>query len=127
MLRRDHGFTLLEVLMALFFVALATAIVARNISNGRAAAQAAWEARQALAVARSRLAEIGASETLREGRSQGREPDGIKWETTITAYGDTQPGSLRAYRVRVKAWPETASRDTALSLQTIKTSLSHAQ
>lgn len=123
---RDDGFTLVEVLVSLVLVSVATAIVASQLASGRAAARASQQAIELLYVARSKIAEIGIARPLQAGSWTGREVAGIAWEISIEPYfEDTRPDQSAAYRIVVTTWPEAGGRGAEVSLQTIRTTLVH--
>ncbi len=125
---RDDGFTLLDVLVSLVVISVAAAIVSSQLSDGRVAARATRQSTDALYAARSVISEIGISKPLQAGRWEGREPDGTSWEIAIDPYfAPPEPERIAAFMVVVTAWSETAGRDAAVSLQTIKTTILHAQ
>lgn len=125
---RDDGFTLLDVLVSLIVISVAAAIVSSQLSDGRVAARATRQSTDALYAARSVISEIGIAKPLQAGRWEGREPDGISWEIAIDPYlAPPEPERIAAFMVVVTAWSETAGRDAAVSLQTIKTTILHAR
>jgi general secretion pathway protein I len=103
--KREAGFSLVEVLLALAiagFIVAATASVFRNGLIGHAAAD---DAATAAALADQKLAEAGVAEALRPGVSTGGFGR-FTWRVTVAPFADKEePPNLRLYRVAAEiAW-----------------------
>ena len=127
MRRRDAGFTLLEVIVAL---ALATASVAslyQIYTRGWRGVRLAGSDSAALEVAKNQLASAGLESPLAAGTTSGLSPEGVSWTSEIRAYvppgdGGSEAALPLAYWVNVKVvWREGPARpQRSLELQTIK-------
>mgnify|MGYP001186308682 CR=1 FL=1 len=125
----DDGFTLVEVLVSLILISVATAIIASHLSSGRAAISASQQSSDLVIVARSKIAELGTARPLHIGKLSGSEANGISWEISMDPYPvDSQPDQVgpAAYLVVATAWRDGGGRQSKVSLQTIKTTLGHA-
>jgi len=116
--RSGSGFTLLEVLIALAFVAIALVAVIRTQGDGiRLADQARFTSR-ALFLARTKLAEIESTRDLTSDLLSGRyeEPlDELGWDADL----DAIPGLTGLYRARVSVFRYGDSPETGLVLEGI--------
>jgi general secretion pathway protein I len=83
----QHGFSLIEVLVAFVILALVATAVFNLFSSSLNNASAAEEWSRAVQVAESRLASAAATRPLRETTDRGAEFDGrVKWETAVAPY-----------------------------------------
>ncbi len=73
-----HGFTLVEVLVALAILTIALSGMMQVFSTG-------MRDTVAVLLARSRLAAIGIEEPLQAGESSGEWDDGYRWTTVVSA------------------------------------------
>ncbi len=88
--RREAGFTLLEVVVALFIAGLALAVLFRAGSTGLYASDNAQKAEEALERAQSHLAAIGRDVGLIAGVSQGNDGGGFRWRLKIRPLASRQ-------------------------------------
>ncbi len=93
-MRREGGFTLLEVLVALVIAGLAVAALVQGSLTGLQSARLAGHYDEALVRARSRLAALGQSGTLAAGTQEGDDGGGFHWRTEVaeTASVPAAPG-----------------------------------
>jgi general secretion pathway protein I len=83
----QHGFSLIEVLVAFVILALVATAVFNLFSSSLNNASAAEEWSRAVQVSESRLASAAATRPLRETTDRGAEFDGrVKWETAVAPY-----------------------------------------
>ena len=80
-----HGFTLVEVLVALAILTIALSGLMQVFSTGMRATVAAEQRTVAVLLARSLLAAIGIEEPLQAGESSGEWDDGYRWTTVVSA------------------------------------------
>ncbi len=80
---QDHGFTLLEVLVAFIIAALAMSELFSVAASDLRAVQAAGRYQEALSRARSHLAAIGLDGALVAGDQQGDDGGGYHWRVRI--------------------------------------------
>jgi general secretion pathway protein I len=123
--RRERGFTLIEVLVALGVLAATIALVSRTFGDGwYAVRQGGLEAR-AVAVARAQMDSVGIETPIEAGTRSGVEGD-VRWQVQVAPY--ETPGQPTA-RPRVPAWwvrvdvtwrHGAFARDRTLTLTTVK-------
>ena len=85
--RRDAGFSLLEVMVALVVASLALGILVRAIGLGLAAARSERDMAEAVARARSRLAEFTGARSLSPGVRGGQDDNGYLWQVRVERVG----------------------------------------
>lgn len=102
-MRRDAGFTLLELLLALLILGISMAAVAQVLSGGVTASRAAEERLRMLAIAQSYLESVGTIVPLEAGERLERLPDGLGARLVIRAMESPAPAlpGLRAFSVEV--------------------------
>jgi general secretion pathway protein I len=130
-MRRQRGFTLIEVVVAFVLLALVLSVSLEIFSKGMARAGDLDDRARALVVAQSQLAFAGAEEALKEGVTSGATDDRrFQWTVTVRRADDlatgtdgTAPSSAYAlYRVDVRvAWRGADEREHALDLTTLST------
>jgi general secretion pathway protein I len=81
--KRDGGFTLLEVLVALAIAALGLVAMFRAGSGGLLNVDVASRTEEAVERARSHLAAIGRDTALLRGASEGEDGDGYHWRIRV--------------------------------------------
>lgn len=118
------GFTLLEVLVAFVILALVMGVLTRILSLSMRSLASAGHYQQALQLAESQLAEVGARLTARRNENlQGKFQRPYSWEAEITPYEfanqsqSAEPSSRvspRLIRVTV-SWGEQSAQQVTLS------------
>lgn len=88
--RRAAGFTLLEVVVALFLAGLALAMLFRAGSTGLYATDTAQKAEEAAERAQSHLAAIGRDVALVTGVSEGNDGGGFRWRLSVQPIASLQ-------------------------------------
>ncbi|MEP7183107.1 MAG: prepilin-type N-terminal cleavage/methylation domain-containing protein [Betaproteobacteria bacterium] len=129
---RQHGFSLLEVLVAFVILALVATALSRLFGGSLANAGVAEEYSRALVVAESVLAETASAKPLQEGTKTGSADDGrIAWKTSVAAYDPPDTSTdvaaasatmpLRLYRVTVDVdFPGPANGRRVVALATTR-------
>lgn len=132
--RRDGGFTLIEVLVALVIAGLALAAVAGVFGTGVLGQEIAADANTALNLAEEKLADAEAVATVRPGRSDGIYARRFDWQVSVASYEEhadkaavTKPApgvpastTLRLYRIEASvAWRDGRHR-RQLALSTLR-------
>ncbi len=123
--RRNTGFTLLEVLVAFSILTLSLGVLLTLFSTGLRNTAIAHDYSRAITLAESRLASIGVSEPLQPGESEGRFDDHYRWYAEITphvgnydhAIGDT---AWQLYKVRVHVIWEGFDGERSVTLSTLR-------
>jgi general secretion pathway protein I len=129
---RADGFSLIEVLAAFVVLALVGTALFRLFSGALGNVSLADEYNRATLLAESRLVQLGAEATLREGTDQGTSDDNrYTWTTHVELYKppdvkpsldiapDTSP--LRLWRLAVEVrWPGAFGNDRSIALATVR-------
>lgn len=89
--RRDHGFTLLEVLVAFIIAALAMGELFSVAASDLRAVDVAGRYEEALSRARSHLAAVGPNGALTPGEQQGDDGGGYHWAVRIAVVTSAPP------------------------------------
>lgn len=122
MISRARGFTLIEVLVAFVILALALSVLTRILSLASHSLASAGHYQQALYLAESQLAEIGA--TLRARRSEhlkGRLEPPYRWEAELEPYDFVSSqlnleGRIKAMLITVSvSWGDNPGQRVSLS------------
>jgi general secretion pathway protein I len=120
-LRREAGFTLLEVIVALAILAVAFVLAMELLANGVRAAKASEDYTQAVLLARQKIAEISVTSSLKESADQGEFEGGFRWASEIQPLPQEEealPAQLYQVRVRV-TWPGRR-REKSFDLYTLR-------
>ncbi|MET0581203.1 MAG: prepilin-type N-terminal cleavage/methylation domain-containing protein [Pseudoxanthomonas sp.] len=87
--RRQHGFTLIEVIIAFALLALALTLLLGSLSGAARQIRTAEDNGRATLHAQSLLAQVGVGEALQPGRKQGVFEQGrYRWELQVAPYTD---------------------------------------
>ena len=116
----NHGFTLLEILVALVIFALAFGVLAQIIQTGLRQSTGARSITAATLLAQSELARVGAEVPLRAGPAEGETESGMRWHTEIEQIEQpNEQQSLATYQVQVTVtWgPNPAEQLTLTTLR----------
>lgn len=104
--RRQGGFTLLEVLVALAIAGLALAVMADAASGGFLAVKTATGYQEALSRANSHMAALGSDKVLMPSAADGDDGGGYHWRYRVKEIGrQDQMAGLALYEIEVGiAW-----------------------
>jgi general secretion pathway protein I len=117
----NHGFTLLEILVALVIFALAFGVVAQIVQTGLRQSGVARSLTAATLLAQSELARVGVEVPLRTGPADGETETGMRWHTEVELVEQpNEQQSLATYQVQVTvSWgPNPAEQLTLTTLRT---------
>jgi general secretion pathway protein I len=117
----NHGFTLLEILVALVIFALAFGVVAQIVQTGLRQSGVARSLTAATLLAQSELARVGVEVPLRTGPADGETEAGMRWHTEVEFVEQpNEQQSLATYQVQVTvSWgPNPAEQLTLTTLRT---------
>ncbi|MGE5616631.1 MAG: prepilin-type N-terminal cleavage/methylation domain-containing protein [Bacillota bacterium] len=125
--RKQHGFTLLEVVVAFVVLALILGTVFQIFSAGLARAADMDEYSGALDVAQSRLASFSVDEPLNEGETTGESADHrYQWKVSVQRTqqlkesGEAIQGTFDLYRVEVAVgWKSGDGKQRQFNLATL--------
>lgn len=117
----DHGFTLLEVLVALLIFGLVFGVLAQIFQTGLQQSAAAEDVATATLLARSRLARIGVDLPLAIGETEEEVDDGFRMRTTIRAaeLGETEVELVPLLVQVTVAWG-SIERERQVALTTLR-------
>ncbi len=128
-MKRQRGFTLIEVVVAFVLLALVLGVSFEIFSRGIARAGELDDRARALVIAQSRLAATGAEDAIKEGVTRGESDDRrFQWtvmvrradELATGADGKAPTSAYALYRVDVHvSWSGGDSRERALDLATL--------
>ncbi|MDD1621497.1 MAG: prepilin-type N-terminal cleavage/methylation domain-containing protein [Methylococcaceae bacterium] len=133
-MRRDKGFSLLEILIAFAIMAVAITIVLRVFGSGVNNALVSEEYTLAIQIAESLMARTGVETPLQAGETSGSEADKYDWQVVVSPVAlsevavpkddQSQNGpSLQLLSVKVRvAWGDEESTPRAIELKSLKTS-----
>ena len=122
--RYNRGFSLIEVLVAFSIAAVSLGILFQIYAKGSTSAVVGGEYAQAIAIAESKLAEIGLSESLDAGDRNGSEINKFNWQISIQDYEEEQPtdfvSRLSLKQVNVTVSWHSRGKQRSITLNTIK-------
>src|SRR5262249_19059237 len=100
----EHGFTLLEVLIALTILSVALAVLFGIFGNSLSRSRETQSRLEARALATSLPAQADKATAITYGETHGRTGSGLDWRLAVSRYGDERD---------TQAWPAAAARVTA--------------
>jgi general secretion pathway protein I len=103
-MRREGGFTLLEVLVALTILGVALTVLFAVFGHSLARAREAQSRMEARTIAQGLLAQAQTAPTVAVGETSGRSGSGMEWRFDVERYGGDQD---------TQAWPAQAVEMTA--------------
>ncbi len=103
-MRREQGFTLLEMLVALTILAVALASVFSAFASSAARTRETQWRLEARSLATALLTQAETAPTLSYGETHGRVPSGMEWRFDVRPYGDAKD---------TQAWLAAAAEMTA--------------
>ena len=123
--RSQHGFSLLEVLVAFAILAVSLGVLLGIFSRATGATIASAQYSQAATLAESLLTLVGHEILLEEGTVSGETESGFSWELTLVELDlseefPTSAPSVTAYRVNAGVLWLDAGRPRRLMLSTLK-------
>jgi general secretion pathway protein I len=118
--RSEHGFTLLEVIVALAILGIGFALAMELLAAGVRSAKASEEYTQAVLLARQKMAEVAVTRNLTGSADTGEFGGGFRWASEVKPLEQEEelPGRLYSIRVRV-TWPSRRG-EKSVNLQTLR-------
>jgi general secretion pathway protein I len=121
---RCRGFTLLEVLVAFVILALSLGVLLGIFSAGLRNTRLAADYSAAVALAESKLAEVGVTAPLVPGIEEGAGAGLFRWRSEVVEMdpvdGTSGIGAARLYRVEVDVTWESMLGPRTVSLATLR-------
>jgi len=101
--RAEHGFTLLEVIVALAILGIGFALAMELLASGVRSAKASEDYTQAVLLARQKMAEVAVTRNLAGSADTGEFGGGFRWTSEVQPLEQEEeiPGRLYSVRVRV--------------------------
>ena len=101
--RTEHGFTLLEVIVALAILGIGFALAMELLAAGVRSAKASEDYTQAVLLARQKMAEVAVMRNLTGSADTGEFGGGFRWASEVQPLEQEEelPGRLYSVRVRV--------------------------
>jgi general secretion pathway protein I len=89
--KRQHGFTLIEVLVAFAIAAMALGLLFQAASSSGGATRQAGNYEEAVSRAKSHMAAVGRDSDIAPGEQGGDDGGGYRWRVKITPSAVAQP------------------------------------
>lgn len=122
----QHGFSLLEILIAFSILAFSLSILLNIFSSGLRRTIISEEYQQAVIIAQSKLAAVGVEGELDGAEAQGKIQDKYFWSVQVQPFNVEQMGleeeKLLPYQVTVRVKWSEGSNDRQVKLTTLKLS-----
>ena len=122
-IRRDRGFTLVEVVVAIAILALMAGVIFRVNSDSIRNIHRADTLANASAMAQSLIAKVGTEIPLREGEVRGQSGSGLQWRVQMKRYGDATDRAqwpLSAYTVVAEVTSRNDPDTQPVALMTLR-------
>jgi len=116
-MKREGGFTLIEVILAVTILSVSLVMVMQLFSAGLKASRASCDYTRAVIYAKDIMEEIsGLSE-----HESGEFEDGFRWETAVMPYEDSEGMVANLVQINViVSWSDALRRDKNIELVSLK-------
>ncbi len=126
--RREAGFTLLEVIVALAILGIGLTVIIELFSGGLRLGRVSQEYTKAMNYASLKMEEIATRNTVEEGEDEGEFDDTYRWKVGVERV-DILPGDkgtefkppAEFYHVRVNITWKSGSKERSAGFETYKT------
>lgn len=116
-MRRDEGFTLIEVIVSMAILGISLVLIMQLFSAGLKSAKASCDYTIAIVHAKDKMEEL--STTL--DNDSGTFEDGFKWETEVQDYRQTEESEYKLQKLVVKiVWPEALKQQKSIEMVSLK-------
>lgn len=123
-LRFPHGFTLIEVLVAITVLAVALVAILQLFSGGLKSIRLSDEYSRGIFHARELVEQVQVSEGVSEGVLQGRFEDGYKWKAEIkrapVLLDEERKPQFELFEIKVRVMWDSLGSEKHLELMTTK-------
>jgi general secretion pathway protein I len=124
---KQQGFSLLEILIAFFILALSLGILLKIFSAGVNTAAVAEDYTAAVQIAESLMARTGVETPLRAGQARGLENGRYQWSVTVSPFEfnpdnmDIKALASELFKIKVTViWGEENTAERQVELTTLK-------
>ena len=121
---RQHGFSLLEVLVAFAILSVSLGVLLQAFATGLRNAGMADDYTQATLYAESILAAYGREQPLSAGVREGPINDRFSWRGAVSAYAENMPDPekprMRAWRISVQVFWRGLAQTRSVTLETLR-------
>ncbi|RJR19136.1 MAG: type II secretion system protein [Nitrospiraceae bacterium] len=116
-MRRDEGFTLIEVIVSMAILGISLVLIMQLFSAGLKSAKASCDYTIAIVHAKDKMEEL--STTL--DNDSGTFEDGFKWETEVQDYRQIEESEYKLQKLVVKiVWPEALKQQKSIEMVSLK-------
>ncbi|RJQ56919.1 MAG: type II secretion system protein [Nitrospiraceae bacterium] len=115
--RKDAGFTLFEVIIAIVVLSISLVLVMQLFAGGLRAARTSCDYSRAVIHAKDKMGEL----TENPVRGEGSFDDGYKWETEVRPYKKLEADNLDLMELKVKVlWDDVLKNPRVVELVGLK-------
>jgi len=123
--RKQHGFSLIEILVAFVILAMSLTVIFRIFSGGLRNVALSEDYALAVLLAESQLSAIGVSEPLEQGVTTGEWDERFRWQRMVEHYQPWEQDKqllapLLGYLVTVSVDWEHAGHNRQISLSSVR-------
>ena len=115
-----HGFTLLEVIIALAILGIGFALAMELLATGVRSAKASEDYTQAVLLVRQKMAEIAVTRNIEGSADAGEFDGGFRWASEIQPLEQEEDLPARLYSVRVRVMWSGRRGEKSVDLQTLR-------
>jgi general secretion pathway protein I len=128
--RREAGFTLVEVIVALAMLSIGLTVLLGLISSSLRQAADTERMAEAGSLAQSLMAEVGADLPINPQERDGQFPNGYRWHLKMSPYGDAreqQEWPVGVYLISTEVQWEEGERRRSYALTTLRLGPRHGR
>lgn len=118
---RQHGFTLLETIIALVILAISLGVIYQIFGSTLRNTRIAEEYAVAQVYAQSHLSQLGKTQSLAEGITQGRYNGTYRWELAVEPQGNGESAfGIRKYKILLRVLWDNNGRSRSIEIPTLR-------